>query len=274
MTTIEDVKKFWETNPLWVGESKFEPCTRQFFEEHRKIIIEDCLAGRLDERCFPKGLNKRRVLDLGCGPGFWTIELARRGCQDIVAADLTERALELVRRRCQIYGVVATVVQQNAENLTFKDKTFTHVNCQGVIHHTPDTEKCIKEIARVLVDNGTASLSVYYRNIYLRTWPILKWAGKVISKMGGGMSGRGREKIYEVKSVNEIVRLYDGKDNPMGKCYTMRQVKAMFSPYFIVRDVYFHLFPARSLPFRLPQIIHRYLDVHTGFLVYVNLEKR
>jgi hypothetical protein len=51
--TISDVKNFWESNPLWVGESKYDVGTVEFFEEHRKVMLDDCLAGEHDQRIFP-----------------------------------------------------------------------------------------------------------------------------------------------------------------------------------------------------------------------------
>ncbi len=73
--TIEDVKDFWESNPLFSGESDFTPGSKEYFLQHRQVYLEDCFAGQMDNRVFPDGSNQLRVLDLGCGPGFWTIEL-------------------------------------------------------------------------------------------------------------------------------------------------------------------------------------------------------
>lgn len=271
--TISEVKLFWEKNPLWAGESRYESGTREFFEEHARVIIQDGFAGEIDERIFPKREATQSILDLGCGPGFWTIEIAKRGFK-VTAADLTEAALDLTRRRCEVFGVSASFCHQNAEHMTFPDAVFSHVNCQGVIHHTPDTSACVKEIARVLVSGGTASISVYHRNVVLRSWPVLFWVGALISRLGGKLSGRGREQIYSVHDVDEIVRLYDGQDNPIGKCYTRNQFIQMLEQHFLVRETYLHFFPARTLPFRLPRWLHRLLDRHIGFLIYATVVKR
>src|SRR5688572_11702095 len=73
--TIDDVRSFWESKPLWTGESGHAAGTREFFEEHRRVVIEDAFAGQLDPRVLPGPGHRTRVLDLGCGPGFWTVEL-------------------------------------------------------------------------------------------------------------------------------------------------------------------------------------------------------
>ena len=50
---IEQVRNFWENNPLWTGESDFEAGTIEFFEEHRDVYINDCFAGKFDIRFLP-----------------------------------------------------------------------------------------------------------------------------------------------------------------------------------------------------------------------------
>jgi len=271
--TVDEVREFWESHPLFAGESRHAVGSKEFFDEHRRVCIDDCLAGQMDERFIPPAGNRDRVLDLGCGIGMWTVELAQRGCTHVVGADLTERAVELTRTRCEIYGVAAEVRQENAEQLSFADGTFRHVNCQGVIHHTPDTAACVREIARVLEPGGTASLSVYHKNIFLAAWPVLRHVGRLLSWCGVGMKGRDRERILTAKDAEEIVRMYDGASNPIGRCYSRRQFTELVRPHFHIQELYTHLFPARALPFPVPKSLHRFLDRRFGLLLCSTLRK-
>lgn len=272
--SVNDVRAFWETSPLWSGESKHKPGTKEFFEEHRAAVIQDGFAGRLDERIFPCAVNREAVLDLGCGPGFWTVELSMRGSRNVTAADITYRALELTRIRCALYGIRVSTAQQNAERMSFADGAFSHVNCQGVIHHTPDTIACVAEIARVLRPGGTASISVYFHNLLLRNWHRFSWLGSVLSAAGAKLRGRGREGIFLEKDPTEIVRLFDGENNPIGKSYSRAAFLAILERFFTVEETFVHFFPARTLPLRLPSPLHRWLDAHVGFLIYANVTKR
>ncbi|MDQ2105347.1 class I SAM-dependent methyltransferase [Azospirillum isscasi] len=179
------------------------------------------MAGRFDEVFVPPAGNRGLVLDLGCGPGFWTVEFPnRKPAEKIVAADLTEAALRLVRERLRQAGLEAETRIENAEALTFPDGTFDHVNCQGVVHHTPDTPRAIAEIARVLKPSGTAGISVYYRNAPLRNFDRLRFVFAALSRLGFAMPGRGREGIFRAADSAEVVRLYDGHGNPVGSAYT------------------------------------------------------
>jgi 2-polyprenyl-3-methyl-5-hydroxy-6-metoxy-1,4-benzoquinol methylase len=94
---INDVKRFWEANPLFAGESSFQVGSKEYFEEHRLVYIEDCFAGQIDSRIFPEFANCDNVLDLDCGPGFWAVELSQNGAKQITAADLTEKAIKLLK---------------------------------------------------------------------------------------------------------------------------------------------------------------------------------
>jgi SAM-dependent methyltransferase len=276
MTDLERVRNFWNENPLWTGESSFAPGSLEFCEEHRSVYIFDCFAGDFDLRFLPPprpGGQRMRVLDLGCGVGFWVVELGMRGLSHLTAADLTENALELTAKRLSAYGIEADLCIQNAEQMSFPDESFDHVNCQGVIHHTPNTESTISEIARVLKPGGTATVSVYHTNALLRLWPLLRWVGVPLTRIGGGLKGRGREKIFLESDLNEIVRLYDGSDNPIGKSYTRKQFLSLFSGHLEVEQTYLHFFPARAFPFNIPRRLHRWLDRKLGFMIYASLRK-
>ncbi|MGI9301739.1 MAG: class I SAM-dependent methyltransferase [Gammaproteobacteria bacterium] len=271
--TVEDVREFWESNPLFSGESVHETGSKEFFEDQLATVVKDVFAGKINDEIFPSSDTNQNVLDLGCGPGLWTVELARRGAQRITAADLTDKAIELTRKRASLYGIDVETSVQNAEQMTFEDNTFSHVNCQGVIHHTPDTEACVREISRVLQPQGTALVTVYYKNIFLRYWPLLKYLGKGLSKLGAGMKGRGREGIYAADGVDDVVRLYDGEDNPIGKAYSAREFEEMLAPHLTVGQTFLHFFPARTLPFPIPRFLHSLLNRRAGFMIGARCRK-
>ncbi len=269
---IQEIRSFWEENPLWTDESNSEVGSKDFFESHAHTVIDDCFAGRIDERIFPKDTSKS-VLDLGCGIGFWTVEFLRRGFS-VTSADLTENALRLTEIRCKTFGFDhKNLFRENAANMSFKDGSFEHVNCQGVIHHTPEYEKCLQEISRVLTPGGTASVSVYYHGSVLKIWsalgPISRFFGKFID-----LKGRQRHEMAASNDVSEIVRKYDGGKNPYGIAFTETDYRELLEKYFRVEETYLHFFPARALPLRMPKFAHRFLDKKMGLMIYATLKKR
>ncbi len=271
---IDAVRSFWESNPLWTGESGAQEGSREFFDEHRRVYVEDCFAGELDPRTLPTTDPDAPILDLGCGPGFWTETFLQLGFRDVTAADLTEHALELVRQRCAWSDIKPTIARENAESLTFDDCSFSHVNCQGVIHHTPHPERAVAEIARVLKPGGTAVISVYYLHPLLRVWPVFRWAGKAAAALGVGLRGRGRERMLAVDDARELVRLYDGADNPIGIAYSRKEFLTLLEPWFDEPEIFLHFFPARAFPIPLPRSVHRLLDRHSGLMIFARATRK
>jgi ubiquinone/menaquinone biosynthesis C-methylase UbiE len=91
------------------------------------------------------------------------LQLARRGMR-VTGIDLTEEGINLARKRFELYQIPAELKIDDAENLSFPDNTFDVVYSFGVLHHTPDTQKAIDEVRRVLVPGGLAVIMLYNRN--------------------------------------------------------------------------------------------------------------
>ena len=273
LVTLDEIQSFWDNHPLFEGESNFKPGTKEFFDEHRHVYIQDCFAGTIDPRLFPDETHEL-ILYLGCGTGFWTIEFQlTANYSTIISADLSFNSLEIANKRTRIYKCRTRFIQANAERLPFRTGVFDFINCQGVIHHTPNTEKCIEEIGRVLKPGGFCIISVYYRNFLLRHWKKFRWLGQLLLRIGAEFKGRGRESIFTEKNADEIVRLYDGSSNPLGKAYSKQHFLDMVSPYLEVQDLFYHFFPARALPFKFPKKLHQLMDKNLPFMIYVKARK-
>jgi SAM-dependent methyltransferase len=91
-----------------------------------------------------------RVLELGCGTGYFTRELARSGA-DIVAIDVSPELLEIARANCSAPNVRYEI--QNAYELSYPDAVFDSVVGSSVLHHL-EIEEAIREIYRVLKSGG------------------------------------------------------------------------------------------------------------------------
>ncbi|QWE00780.1 hypothetical protein FD967_01680 [Polynucleobacter sp. JS-Mosq-20-D10] len=123
----------------------------------------------------------------------------------------------------------------------------------------------------MLKKEGTVSISVYYKNWIVESWPYLKWMVLILTLTGAGLKGRGRENIFSVGDADGIARHYDGAKNPIGIAYTRDEFISLFGDKFRVDEEYFHFFPSRALPFKLPKFINRWLDGNLGFIMYMNL---
>ncbi|HEY4948235.1 MAG TPA: class I SAM-dependent methyltransferase [Acidimicrobiales bacterium] len=98
-------------------------------------------------------LGNGTMLDVGCGQGF---ESARFLAEDrvVVGADYSADAVEAARHRWGPAGL--EVAQMNALSLGFAEGSFDWACSSHLIEHFDDPEGHVRELARVLSDEGTA----------------------------------------------------------------------------------------------------------------------
>lgn len=163
-------------------------------------------------------------------------------------------------------------MQADAEDLPFKNERFDMVTSMGCLHHTPNTQKGIDEIYRVVKKNGKFVSSLYYKNFLLRkpVFPSFIYILKLLKVRMHGI-----DKLGGKVSLQEFINYYDGRGNPLGKVYSKIEVKEMFSKFADIKTE-IHYFPIRFLPFHrfIPDILIKYLDRYLGFMIYIKGYKR
>jgi len=271
---LKKIKDFWEKNPLYYGEIKEKLGSRKYFEEIKKIFINDLFAGKFDNRIIPKCNKKSAILDLGSGPGLYTRIFYENKFKNIYSADITIAANRIVKKLKKIYKFKNIIVNnENAEKLKYHNNFFDHIHCSGVIHHTARPNECFKEIYRVLKENGTATIGVYYKNFIIRYWGFFRFLLKLISYFRPNILSRGRGNIFKIKNIKTLIKYYDGEKNPKGIAYSKKEILSILSKYFIIECVYLHYFPKRFFKFNIPNFVHFFLDKYLGFMIYVNVRK-
>lgn len=105
--------------------------------------------------------EKAKVLDVGSGPGFLTLLLAKeKPTVSVVGIDYSPtqvRAANHLRIRNRIYN--CSFRQTDAINIPFPDASFTIVISVGSIKHWPDGKRGLQEIQRVLIANGSSFIA-------------------------------------------------------------------------------------------------------------------
>lgn len=111
------------------------------------------------------GFNAARdldVLEIGVGLGADHQRFAEAGAR-LHGIDLTQRAINHTRKRLELFGLRSDLQIGDAEALVFGDETFDVVYSWGVLQHTPNTQKAIKEVHRVLRSGGRAKIMIYHK---------------------------------------------------------------------------------------------------------------
>jgi ubiquinone/menaquinone biosynthesis C-methylase UbiE len=97
---------------------------------------------------------KDTVVDFGCGPGFYTIEFAKRA-KEVIAADLQQGMLDKAKLKAKREGVAnLRFLQTDGKSLQLSDESADKIVLVTVFHEVAEPEFVLKEFARVLKQNG------------------------------------------------------------------------------------------------------------------------
>jgi SAM-dependent methyltransferase len=145
-----------------------------------------------------------RILDAGCGTGVGTEYLiALNPTANIVGIDLSEKALEIARERCQRSGVAKAHRGSIAfhhlpiESAATLEGEFDLINCVGVLHHMSDPIKGIRSLAQKLAPGGLFHIFVYAR---WGRWEI-HLMQRAISLLQGSRRGDYRDGVFVGRQI-------------------------------------------------------------------------
>ena len=94
-----------------------------------------------------------RVLDIGCGPGLFSVLLALQG-YDVTAVDYTPNMLAHARENARMRGCEFELVEADAEHLPFADGTFDAIVSRNLTWNLPHPDAAYAEWNRVLAHGG------------------------------------------------------------------------------------------------------------------------
>ena len=137
-------------------------------DNYGKIIADELQSFRFEEwqNLFREKLppEARYVLDVGCGPGFFSILLAKMG-YEVTAIDCSEGMLAKARVLSEQMGADVSFHQMDAAGMDFEPNSFDAIVSRNVIWTLPDPRKVYDECRRVL--NSTGRLLIFDANWHL-----------------------------------------------------------------------------------------------------------
>jgi ubiquinone/menaquinone biosynthesis C-methylase UbiE len=156
---IEELKQLFSYNvDSYVLKVVAMEFIKYFFEIHSNLPREGPGDSRSTRRAYRAltGLPERpSILDVGCGPGMQTIELAKISNAEITALDIHQPFLDELAKRAQVEGVNGKIklVKSDMCCLDFGLKSFDVIWCEGAIYIV-GFERGLREWNKFLVDGG------------------------------------------------------------------------------------------------------------------------
>lgn len=125
------------------------------FLEHKRAELHSPMAERWlyeIKKQLPQDKNLR-ILDVGCGAGFFSVLLAKEGYQ-VTGVDLTPDMVENARTLAAEEKTDCEFLVMDAENLRFADESFDVVISRNLTWTLPDVKSAYREWVRVLKKGG------------------------------------------------------------------------------------------------------------------------
>ena len=127
----------------------YEKGTRLAIDSYYSVVADEIVAH----------LSTGIILDIGTGPGYLPIEIAKRSSGvRIIGVDLSRKLLDMARSNAAEAGLSDRLQFQlgNAGRIEFDDMSFDMVISTGMLHSLKEPAKVIQEMYRVLKTGGEA----------------------------------------------------------------------------------------------------------------------
>ena len=181
---LEDTKLAQVLYHDWEAETYDEKWSISFDER-----CIDYARGRFDAVAADESLPYERAMELGCGTGFFLLNLLQSGvAKKGSVTDLSPGMVKVALRNAENLGLDVDGRVADAERIPYDDNTFDLVVGHAVLHHIPDVEQALSEVLRVLKPGGRfvfagepSTIGDFYARWMSRaTW----WATTHVTKFG------------------------------------------------------------------------------------------
>ena len=155
--TFRDMAHAWWDDDVGVFSSLrffLNPVRLGYF---RRVLGAEAAAGR----------THRTALDVGCGGGILSEDMARLGMA-MAGVDSSAEAIEVARRHAEVSGLAIDYRVAAGEALPFGDAAFDVVLCCDVLEHVDATAPVLAESARVLRPGGLFLFDTINRTLVSR----------------------------------------------------------------------------------------------------------
>lgn len=131
----------------WYDPAGYDAYIQGEFHSFRKQAWKDVLTEHIERNA---GL---KILDLGCGPGFFSCILSEMGHQ-VTGIDGSRGMLAAAAKNAAALGVSPELKYMNYNALDFEENTFDAIVCRNVTWTMGDPEKIYADLLKILKPGG------------------------------------------------------------------------------------------------------------------------
>ncbi|MFN0136885.1 MAG: class I SAM-dependent methyltransferase [Phycisphaerae bacterium] len=145
-----------------------------------------------------------RILDVGCGTGRNIMIAKHVGAREYVGLDYSAASIEIAKRVAAEDGMAsASFVEGDLFKMPFPDNSFDAACCWGVLHHTGDPLRGLREMCRVVRPGGLVAFYVYNKANH---WRHNIQYNKIIRRAGGDLERRFEvaHQLYGTKPIEQM----------------------------------------------------------------------
>lgn len=131
----------------------------------------------IDDLLSAEKVRNKKVLDIGCGSGIFSIALVKLGAEKVIATDISANSIEIAKKNAETYlspeeASRIIFLQDDILNTALGEKKgqFDVVYSWGVLHHTGEMHRAIKAAADFVKKGG-----YFVAAIYNRHWSSVIW---------------------------------------------------------------------------------------------------
>ena len=223
-------RDWWQDTPMrydWKKSISYQEFSRPFYQEIDKRFFENAQEYLGNEK-IPfdsiidfNSLQDKDVLEIGIGNGSHAQFLSKY-TKSFTGIDITDYSIKNTKKRFDLFNLDGKILKMDAEDMTFSDSSFDFIWSWGVIHHSSNPYKIIREISRVLRPKGEVYIMIYHRG-----W----WNYHVMEVLWGLFSG----KLMKLKSLHKSVQVHS--DGAIARFYSIADWKKLTGDFFDITEI-------------------------------------
>lgn len=163
------------TMPRPRKDSGMEGVTAKWYAANTAEMMNEYVE--LAERIASQLAPGSSALEIAPGPGYFSIELARRGSYIVTGIDISRTFVRMAAKKAAETGVKVDFRQGSASNLPIQSDSYDFLLCRAAFKNFGEPVRALQEMCRVLKPGGKGLIIDLKGDIPSGNQPASRWHG-------------------------------------------------------------------------------------------------